>query len=64
MPASKMIQAEVRVGMSVSDYLKQAIRDGVKVQDMADALGVSRATAWLWLRIHGYRSGYRRARVA
>lgn len=62
MPASKMSIAEVRVGMPVADYLRQAIRDGVGVQDMANALGVSRATAWVWLRAHGYQSGYRRIR--
>lgn len=62
MPASKMTLAEKRIGMPVADYLRQAVADGVGVQDMADALGVSRATAWVWLRVHGYQSGYRRMR--
>ncbi len=62
MPASKVREAEARVGMPVADYLRQAIRDGIGVKDMAEAMGVSRPTAWLWLRAHGYQSGYRRMR--
>jgi len=62
LPASKRAEAEKRIGMSLREYFVGAIRDGARLDDMAARLGVSRVTAWTWLRSCGYRPGYRRDR--
>jgi transcriptional regulator of acetoin/glycerol metabolism len=62
MAASKTKYAEARVGMPVGEYIRQAVAQGLRPWEMAEALGVSRPTVWIWMRAHGYRAGYRRSR--
>ena len=60
---NKKADAEARVGMPLTSYMKDAMNSGKTQREMAAELGVSYQTVGNWLRAEGYRYGGRYYRV-